>query len=151
MSKKQISWWGGAALVVLFFAYPAKITVAPPYDVTLLNQFNKPMATAPVSEVWWQTSVERKEHTEQRTTDADGRVSFPERTMRAPLFQRMVGCLAYLGREGLAASCGSQSSVSATGDVKELMRADVTLGSFSNLHQLKLIVEPCDPGQPAIC
>ena len=150
-NRGKVIGWGAAALVTLLLVYPMKVTVMPAYRVTIIDQFGKPMAGAGVSELWWQTSAERRQHLEQAQTNAEGKAAFPERTLRAAVLERMIGCLSYLGREGLAASCGSQSSISAAGDVKELLRTDVKTGAFSSEHELKIVLKECDPQQPAIC
>jgi hypothetical protein len=148
---KHWGWWSVGALIVLVLVYPAKLTVAPAYTVRLVDQFDKPMSGTAVSELWQQTSTERGKHLNQRTTDANGMVSFPAHKLRSALILRMAGCLAYLRREGLAASCGGQYEVSAVGDVKELARHDVEEGVFDRRHLLTLTLKACDPRQPSLC
>ena len=149
--RKQWAWWVFAVLVLVVLLYPEKLTVVPAYHVKLLDQFGKPLANTTVSELWQQTSAERVEHLEQIATDAQGEVNLPARTLRAPLAERVLGCFAYLSREGLAAACGNRFSISAAGDLKELDRNETVTGILNRRYSLVITLKHGDPDEPALC
>jgi hypothetical protein len=149
--RKQWAWWVFAILVLVVLLYPQKLTVVPAYHVKLVDQFGKPMANTAVSELWQQTSAEGSEHLEQVMTDTQGEVDLPDRTLRAPLAERILGCFAYLGRAGLAAACGNRFSISAAGDLKELDRNETISGILNRKHSLVITLKQCDPEEPSLC
>jgi hypothetical protein len=150
MSKKW-AWWLLAGLLLVVLLYPEKLTIVPAYHVKLVDQFGAPMASTAVSELWQQTSAQRRETLEQRTTDAQGEVNLPVRTVRSPLAERIFGCFAYLGREGLAATCGNRFSISAAGDLKELERTETVTGILKRQHSLVITLKQCDMREPMLC
>jgi|GEM_PF-4781240 hypothetical protein len=151
VGRKQWVWWAMAIVVLALLFYPKELMVVPAYRVTLVDQFGTPLSNAGVSELWQQTSSERQENLAQTLTDAHGTVFFPQREVRASLARRMVGCFAYLAREGLAATCGNRWSITAAGDFKELDRAETVTGVFRKEHSLVLTLKACDPNEPALC
>ena len=149
--RKKWAWWLFGVLLLVVLLYPQKLTVVPAYHVKLVDQFGEPMANTTVSELWQQTSVQRLEYLDQFTTNAQGEVDLPERTLRAALAQRIVGCLAYLSRTGLAAACGNRFMINAAGDLKELDRSETTTGVLLLHHSLLLTLKQCDPNEPSLC
>jgi hypothetical protein len=136
-------------LVVLF--YPETLIVVPAYHVKLVDRSGKPFANTGVSELWQQTSLQRMEMLNQVMTNAQGEVLLPERTVRASLLRRMIGCLDYLGRQGFGAPCGNSYSITAAGDLKELARTETVTGLLRYQHSLVLILEVCDKREPVLC
>ncbi len=149
--KKKWGWWLLIILALIVLFYPQKLTVVPPYHVKLIDQFGAPMANTPVSELWQQTSAQRIEQLTQVITDEQGEVDLPERTLRSPLAERIIGCFAYLSRAGLAATCGNRFSISAAGDFKDLQRTEVVTGVLNRRHSLLLTLKHCDPEEPSLC
>ena len=149
--RKQSAWWLFSILILVVLLYPEKLTVVPACHVTLLDQVGKPLANTAVSELWQQTSVERTEHLQQVMTDAQGEVDLPARTLRAPLAERVLGCLAYLSRTGMAAACGNRFSIGAAGDLEELKRSETVSGILKRKHALVITVKRCDINEPSLC
>jgi hypothetical protein len=149
--RKHLTWWllSLGALVVLL--YPQKLTIVPAYRVKLVDQSGAPMANATVSELWQQTSSENMEHLVQVATNAEGEVDLPEHTIRSALAERFVGCLGYLARQGLSASCGNRYAIIATGEVKELERKETVTGLLNKQHSLVLTLKSCEPDEPVPC
>jgi hypothetical protein len=79
-----------ACLVVLLF-YPFETMVVPEWKIRIVDAMSKPVPNIVVSEQWRNHSVEFHGHNEERTTDSEGYVSFPRRTVRASLMFRVVG------------------------------------------------------------
>jgi hypothetical protein len=140
-----------AGLVLVVLLYPEQLTIVPAYHVTLTDQSGLPMAGTPVSELWQQTSVHRREILEQLATDAQGEVTLPARTVRSPLAERILGCLAYHSREGMTAPCGNRFSISAAGDLKELGRTETITGILKRQRSLVIKLERCDMREPELC
>lgn len=149
--RKKWAWWLFSILLLAVLFYPQKLTVVPAYHVKLVDQFGEPLAQTGVSELWQQTSAQRRENLEQVTTNDRGEVDFPARTLRSPLALRMIGCFAYLSRAGLAAMCGNRYSISATGDLKELQRTETVTGILNKQYSLLLTLKHCDPSEPSLC
>lgn len=149
--RQKWGWWLFLILVLAVLFYPQELTIVPAYHVKLVDQFGEPLADTGVNELWQQTSEQRHESIEQVTSDEQGEVDLPPRTVRSMLAKRMVGCLAYLNREGLAAICGNRYSISAIGDLKELQRTETVTGILNKRHSLVLTLKHCDPNEPSLC
>jgi hypothetical protein len=65
-----------------------------------------PVRNALVRQIWQGYSLEPYGHEEDLPTDANGRVTFPTRTIRAPLLVRMLGPLMTIAGQGVHASFG---------------------------------------------
>ncbi|HEX3435151.1 MAG TPA: hypothetical protein VHT24_00170 [Pseudacidobacterium sp.] len=149
--KKRWAWWVIVGLLLIVLVYPRKLIVVPAYHITLIDQSGKPLPNTGVSELWQQTSIQRQEMLHQVVTDAQGKVFFPQRTIRASLVERVIGCIAYLSRERLAAPCGDHYSITAAGDLTELAREETISGIFKRQHSLVLTVKPCNLNEPSTC
>jgi hypothetical protein len=148
--RKQWAWWVIAILVLIVLLYPQRLTVVPAYHVKLVDPLGSPLVNTGVSELWQQTSVQPLEHLEQVMTNAQGEADLPEQTIYAPLAEQILGCLAYLSREGLTATCGNHFSISGAGHLKELERVETTTGVLKRRHSLMLTLKYCDPDIPLL-
>ena len=149
--RKQWAWWMFSGLVLIVLLYPERLTIVPAYHVLVVDQFGAPMAHTGVSELWQLASVHRVEHLEQVMTNSQGVADLPARTVRASLAERMLGCLAYLSREGMGAACGNHFSISGAGDLEELERTVTTTDLLKHQHALVLTLKHCDPADPMLC
>ncbi len=149
--RKQWPWWVFSILILVVLLYPERLTIVPAYHVKLVDQFGAPMANTAVSELWQLASIERVEHLDQVMTNVQGEVVLPERTMRAAMAERMIGCLAHHSREGFASSCGNHFAIGAAGDLKELERAEIVTGLLKRQHSLVLTLKRCEPDEPSPC
>ena len=99
-----------AALVAIsvIALYPWKTSVVPEWRVRIVEQNGAPVRDTAVREVWHHSSLESASHQEDLTTDKDGYVTFPERTIRSPLivriFRPMVNAINPHGSSGPFAS-----------------------------------------------
>lgn len=87
MSKKKVSGFLIAALLIVLL-YPFKTTVVPAWRLRVLDESGSPVGSMAVNYSWQHYGIEWSGRTEQSETDADGYVSFPERTTRASIIQR---------------------------------------------------------------
>jgi hypothetical protein len=86
--------------------YPFKKTVVPSQQVLVTTKDMHPISNALVRQIWQDYSLERYGHEEDLPTDTHGRVTFPARTIRAPLVWRFLGPLASIAGQGVHASFG---------------------------------------------
>jgi hypothetical protein len=144
MSKKwSLSLFSVLALGALL--YPENLTIVPAYHVKLVNQSGEPMANTFVSELWQQTAAQRAESLQQVLTNAQGEVDLPQRTVRASLVERMLGCLRNVSRQGFNDACGNRFYIGAAGDLKEVGRSETVAGVLKQKHSLLLTLKQCSP------
>ena len=105
MSRKR-KWVIVLIVVMLLLLYPFKTTVVPEQPVLFVTDDMHPIRGALIRESRQNYSLEREGHEEDLPTDAHGRVTFPIRTMRAPLVLRALGPLASVAGQGVHASFG---------------------------------------------
>ncbi|QNI31353.1 hypothetical protein H7849_20050 [Alloacidobacterium dinghuense] len=144
MSKK----WAFCLVSILVLAvllYPERLTIVPAFHVKLVDQSGDPLANTAVSELWQHNCAQRLETLQQVMTNTQGEVDLPERTLRASLIERTLGCLRQISREGLGTSCGSHFSIVAAGDLKEVARTETVAGVLKSKHSLLLTVKHCNP------
>jgi hypothetical protein len=103
MSRKR-KWVIVFIVMVLLLLYPIKTTVVPEQHVLFVTDDMHPIRGALIRQSWQNYLLEREGHEEDLPTDAHGRVTFPIRTMRAPLVLRALGPLASVAGQGVHAS-----------------------------------------------
>lgn len=95
-------------VVIVFLAvlvlYPFKKTLVPEQRVLVVTEDMHPISNAMVRQSWQDYSLERYGHEEDLPTDTHGRVTFPARSIRAPLVWRLLGPLASIAGQGVHAS-----------------------------------------------
>jgi hypothetical protein len=77
------------AVMVALLLYPFESTVVPQWRLRCLDQAGNSVRGVRLRESWSDYSVESHEHTEDLSTDADGYVTFPRRTVKANLVVRI--------------------------------------------------------------
>ncbi len=132
-------------LALLLLLYPAKLTIVPAYHVRLVDQSGEPLANTFISELWQQTAAQRIESLQQIMTNSQGEVDLPQRTVRASLVERMLGCLRNASRQGFSDACGNRFYIGAAGDLKEVGRTETVAGVLKQKHSLLLTVKHCSP------
>jgi hypothetical protein len=101
MTRSGRAWRAGSATLLiatlaLAGAKPRTSVVVPEWELQVVDRTGRPVARACVAEAWQQYSFEREEHIDETRTDDLGKVRFPERTVRASAFRRLVGPLSQL-------------------------------------------------------
>ena len=81
-----------SACVAVILLYPAKTVVVPAWKIRVVDESGRPLPNEFVRQVWKHYSLElgADDHSDDKWTDAEGYVSFPERTVRANLLQRIL-------------------------------------------------------------
>ena len=95
-----------AVVLGVVLLYPFEKTLVPETRVLVVTKDMHPVKNALVRQIWQDYSLERSGHEEDLPTDAHGRVTFPKRTLRAPLIWRALGPLASIAGQGVHASFG---------------------------------------------
>jgi hypothetical protein len=88
--QKKLAFFSIAVVAVVALLYPWKTTVVPEWKLQVVDVNGVPIGRIGVRQVWQHYDIESQGHREDRTTDDNGYVSFPERTARGPLVVRMV-------------------------------------------------------------
>jgi hypothetical protein len=91
--KKRLVTCAFIAGLLALLVYPFETTVVPDWKIRIVDEASKPVTSVVVREQWRNHSVEFSGQNEDRMTDNDGYVSFPRRTVRAPLIFRVVGAV----------------------------------------------------------
>ncbi len=102
-----------AAIVVL--VYPVRQTVAPEWQITVVDEKGNRLSGIHVRETWQQQSLQQRAQEEVKETDATGSVHFSRRVVTASLLQRMWGCWSEMRRRDTQSTCGPSASVWAFG------------------------------------
>lgn len=106
-------------IVGIAFLYPFKSTVVSSQNVLVITDEGKPIQNALVRQIWQHYSLESRSHEEDLRTGPNGRVTFPERTIRASLARRVVYPIWILAKDGVHASFGVRTDMFPLRDVAE--------------------------------
>ena len=87
-------------LLLLTLVYPFQITIVPAWDLRIVDETHAPVGAINVTEHWRHYLFESYGQEDLRRTEADGRVSFPERTMRASLLTRAWATIKTIAGDG---------------------------------------------------
>jgi hypothetical protein len=79
-----------AAILTVVAFYPYQSAVVPTWRLQLVDKEGAGIPNIGVRQVWRHYSLEWNDHEEDFITDADGYVTFPERTVRATILHRAV-------------------------------------------------------------
>ena len=98
-------------LLVLTLVYPFQITIVPAWDLRIVDETRAPVGAINVTEHWRHYLFESYGQEDLRRTTADGRVSFPARTMRASLLSRAWARIKTIAGDGRHARRDAAASV----------------------------------------
>ena len=77
-------------LLLAFLIYPFQQTIIPAWQLRIIDNHGSPVSEINITEHWQHWLFEKDAHDDLRKPGLDGRVSFPERTMRTSLLNRLV-------------------------------------------------------------
>jgi hypothetical protein len=102
-----------SALLVLLIIllYPFKTTTVPEWNLRILDDRGAAVQGIKVTEHWQNYLLEASGHEDQRTTNEEGHVGFPARTIRASLLGRLVARIGKLGSHGVQGRIDPYGSV----------------------------------------
>lgn len=92
---------------------PFETTVVPEWEITVVDANGKPLPKVFVCQYWQHYSLEEMEHKEDKWTDENGKVTFPRRSIKANLIQRIIGPIREFCTLLFKASYGPHSYVQA--------------------------------------
>ena len=75
--------------MVTLLLFPFESIVVPEWRLRVLNEAGSPVRGLRLSESWSDYSVESHDHSDDQSTDVDGYVTFPRRTVKANLLVRI--------------------------------------------------------------
>ncbi|HET6979058.1 MAG TPA: hypothetical protein VFI24_22180 [Pyrinomonadaceae bacterium] len=85
--------WKVCILILVAFAlvFPYKSTVVPAWKLRIVDEKGKPYANIPATQAWKHNTLEINgiQNRDTRSTNPDGYVEFPERTIRAGVLMRI--------------------------------------------------------------
>lgn len=121
-ARTRRRWWFAALLALVLGAgiastYPVESTICPPWTIQVIDNNGQPLGGAFVRQVWQHYSVESRSQEQDARTDANGYVSFPERTVRASILSNLLGAIVNTFTQGVHASYGPHTNVIAYGKV----------------------------------
>jgi len=86
-----VSLFGFFLIIIFISTIPYRTTVVPEWEISVVDKTGKPLENINVRQYWQHCSLEEDGHEEIRTTNQDGKVLFPQRTIRANAAQRLIG------------------------------------------------------------
>jgi hypothetical protein len=98
-------------LSIVILIYPFQTTIVPSWDLQVVDERGERVPLVRVTEYWQHNSLETELHQELKATDADGKVSFMPRTIRASLIKRAYAPLMKFLQHGNRAKFGPYASV----------------------------------------
>jgi hypothetical protein len=92
----------GSALLVLLLIliYPFKTTTVPEWNLRVLDDGGAAVRKIKVTEHWQHYLLEASGHEDPRTTNEEGRVGFPARSIRGSLLRRLLARIGKMGKLG---------------------------------------------------
>jgi hypothetical protein len=115
----------GLACVAVALLYPVKSTVCPAWTIQVVDEAGNPLKGVFVRQHWQDYTVESSGHRQDTETDENGYVSFPERTIRAPLLFRALGVVLNTVSGGfIHSSYGPHAFIAAYGDIVDGKRIE---------------------------
>jgi hypothetical protein len=98
-------------LLAVLLLYPFKKTLVPEKRVLVVTNDMHPVSNALVRQSWKDYSLEAEGHEEDLRSDVNGRITFPTRTIRAPLLVRIFGPLVSIVGQGVHSSFGVHTDI----------------------------------------
>lgn len=98
-------------LLLILVIFPFKTIIVPAWSLRVVDESGSPLHGIKVTEHWQHYLLESSAHEDVRQTEVDGRVSFPDRTIRASLVRRLLATVGRLGKSGTEAKREPYASV----------------------------------------
>ncbi len=98
-------------VLLVFLVFPFKTTIVPTWTLRVVDESGTPVPGINVTEHWQHYLLESSGHEDLRQTEADGRVSFPDRAIRASLLRRLLATIGRLAKSGTEAKREPYASV----------------------------------------
>lgn len=112
--RRKILWI--AVFLGAGFVYPFESTVLPSQSALVITEEWRPIQGVVVRQSWQHYSFESEGHKEDLRTDANGRVTFAQRTIRASALRRMLYPVWNFLRQGVHTSFGIHTDMFTVND-----------------------------------
>lgn len=109
MTRKVLA--GSLFIPLLVLIYPFQTTVVPVWSLHVVDDQGANVSGINVTQHWQHNLLESIGHEELQKTNDEGRVIFPQRTIRASLFSRARFAAMKLWREGNQAKLNRYASI----------------------------------------
>jgi hypothetical protein len=121
----------------MLFVPTLSYKISEPQNVILMTDDNKPIVGAKVVQIWKHYEFEfDTEHSEEAVTNEDGRVFFPERTLKVSLLSRMTTPLINFLVSGVHAGKGAYMTI------RDKTRGHVGAGTAQRKDGDYIIIQP---------
>ena len=87
-------------VLLLILLYPFKTTTVPEWNLRVLDDGGAAVRGIKVTEHWQHYLLEASGHEDPRTTNEEGRVGFPARSIRVSLLGRLLARMGKIGTHG---------------------------------------------------
>lgn len=109
--RLQAALAGVLLLLLILIVFPFKLSTAPTWRLRVVDDSGGAVRNIKVTEHWQHYLVESEGHEEVLTTDGDGVVDFPERTVRASLLSRLLAKFRRFGSREVPLRPGPYASI----------------------------------------
>ena len=109
--RLQAALAGVLLLLLILLVFPFKLSTAPRWRLRVVDDSGAAVQSIKVTEHWQHYLVESEGHEEVLTTNGEGVVDFPERTVRASFVSRLLGKLRRFGSMGAPLRPGPYASI----------------------------------------
>lgn len=98
--RYQIALAAGFVLLLATLLYPFKTTTVPEWNLRVRDDVGVSVRGIRVTEHWQHYLLEATGHEDPRTTNEEGRVGFPARSIRSSVLGRLVARIGKIGSQG---------------------------------------------------
>ena len=99
------------AVIAAVTVLPFETTVVPAWRIRVVDEAGNPIAGVNAREHWQHYTVETRGHEELLITDENGYVSFPARSVRASILDRIIGVIRNIATTAIHTSFGPHAHV----------------------------------------
>jgi hypothetical protein len=124
--------------LLAFLIYPFQQTIIPAWPLRIVDNHGSPVSEINVTEHWQHWLFEKDAHDDLRKPGPDGRVSFPERTMRTSLLNRLLTRVHRRATEGRDAKVEPAASIVVWGSKNH--QITVAVYRIGELPQSEIVV-----------
>jgi hypothetical protein len=130
MSRRRLLVTAAVTIALVASLIPFPYQVCPSWEVSVVDTSGSPLPGMTVRLSYQDYSVNRASHEQDRTTDSQGRASFPERVTSRAFASRGGGALLSALSQGVHASLGRHAYVMAFG--QGLQGSDFSFGVLND-------------------
>jgi len=131
--------------ILLILFYPFEQTVVPAAHIQVVDGAGRLGPNLFAKQEWFDVTVEESQHVDYSRSDENGYVTFPRRSVRAPLALRIVNTVWRIGTQGHHASIGSSAAITVYGQGEPHMLAWTAYGRNGGRWPDEMQLKPWQP------